>query len=1491
MIDTGSFYSLVTRSTVERIGVDISPIEVDDVAEFRTASGSSLAVTGTADLNIQISGLVIPHKVYVVEQLTAPMILGTTFLQQTSGVIDYSTGLLTLYDGMIQTRLIRKHDRPYVARLTNIVTIQPMSEALVRVKIPLSLRQYNVVATAKPGEQFRVFGLARSLIKSDKSGNAYVRILNPRSEIIILAKNRALADLVPVNIQNDKVTPIHPSAETCYIQKVQNPQLGGTNVKTVGNTEGQNKHDDHAHHHVTDIALEKFAQEYGFKIGNQLDAVTRRSVLKLLHEYKDIFARSTADIKPRKPDIDVPVEIQEHKMWNRRNYPMSSEQRDEAHKQILEMERSHIIERAKSFGYNSPILLLRKPSGGYRFLHDLRLANSILKAPTIALQNPQTILEEISTSKPNVYATFDLYHGYYNYTLPENVRKYTRFEDPKTGLPYIWRALPQGLSISPAIFLSNINYIFAQHSVPERYLYMDDLCLGCSDNKILLSRVREVFDICRQNGLRISSSKSTLFSEKVDFLGYTLTKDGIQPKVSKHQLLRQAKSPHNKKSLQSALGFLQFYRKFLPMYSQRTAGMRAMLRSQEKFEWTSENEKCYRSLLDEIFSLPTLKHIDKSKPFIVYVDASKFGAASSIFQPGADNKLHPVAHMSRAFSKAMQLWSTPRRELLALSMVLNTYQHFLLGAKIYCYTDAPMTQFIIKKAMITDSVVARIIENIMPYQITFRHVTTKANPVDAPSRWPELWTEAERSEWRLQDIEAFDEEDILAVRPQDTSVIGEGVLPVSSDNVFYTDHTNADSVCNSTVTSQLAEKKQTVQSVCPSIRSSPLIIHADSSSNERVTEPVSKLSQQALPLHAQQLSEHGAECATDKQDKGVCEVLHATVNTSDDDDLYYDAMEVLPTTDVDKDVAVLDGQTCYNVVSDLQILPGDYRRDAHLGPIYDYLLTGKQPSDIASLKEVLFTSHLYRVADDGKLYRLYSPRRKRKSAHNEELINEHEVLCIPEKHCLTILHTLHDLNGHYSDQRFLQTLRRYTYWKNQYTQAVYYGRTCPTCQKVKPNLHPVRSPLHSIPVGNKPWECLHLDFFNLVRPVDSFTNVLILVDQFSGFVILLPVKSVTALELCQSLVNIFSVFPLPSKSIFTDLGSAFTSELFKFLLGSLNIKHLKISSKHPQGNSACERRISETKQRLRALLDKDEDIVKSLPLVNLQLNTNTCSVRRLEPMEILFGDIYTRPQYIDQEIPRQSTQEAVEFLTNFKSKMADIWKEVKSNLERAKIKDERVYNKRFKTQTPSWQVGQKVLLQRKEIPARSEAVIVADKWTGPLKISKIINDKAGIAYRLSTLDGKELRYSVSGDRLKQFNSRNLNFFYKRDIPQEDIQDKFTQQDAHGRTDIQPETECRSHETTRHERRLGTNRRRTKPTAVENSSIRTEDALNTREPKWYDAVRILRDVKLSDGSKGFLVLFTDGSKATCDRVSQSLLDEWNRFKKRRALRKRLRTLRR
>jgi len=80
-------------------------------------------------------------------------------------------------------------------------------------------------------------------------------------------------------------------------------------------------------------------------------------------------------------------------------------------------------------------------------------------------------------------------------------------------------------------------------------------------------------------------------------------------------------NPNNKKTLQMYLGFINFFRKFIPHYAEIVAPLYKLLKAPE-FIWSEECMRIRNIITDKIINSAILQYPDLNKPFIIRTDAS-----------------------------------------------------------------------------------------------------------------------------------------------------------------------------------------------------------------------------------------------------------------------------------------------------------------------------------------------------------------------------------------------------------------------------------------------------------------------------------------------------------------------------------------------------------------------------------------------------------------------------------------------------------------------------------------------------------------------------------------------------------------------------------------------------------------------------------------------------------------------------------------------------
>ena len=136
--------------------------------------------------------------------------------------------------------------------------------------------------------------------------------------------------------------------------------------------------------------------------------------------------------------------------------------------------------------------------------------------------------------------------------------------------------------------------------------------------------------------------------------------------------------PINVKTLQSFLGFANFYRMFISNYSKIIVPLLTLLKKDQPFNWSDRCQKSFEELKNVFTSAKILNHPDSSQPFIVESDASDF-AIGGVLSQYYEDTLRPIAYYSRKLSPPEINYEVHDKELLAIVACFYQWRPFLLS--------------------------------------------------------------------------------------------------------------------------------------------------------------------------------------------------------------------------------------------------------------------------------------------------------------------------------------------------------------------------------------------------------------------------------------------------------------------------------------------------------------------------------------------------------------------------------------------------------------------------------------------------------------------------------------------------------------------------------------------------------------------------------------------------------------------------------------------
>jgi len=171
----------------------------------------------------------------------------------------------------------------------------------------------------------------------------------------------------------------------------------------------------------------------------------------------------------------------------------------------------------------------------------------------------------------------------------------------------------------------------------------------------------------------------------------------------------------------------------------------------------------------------------------------------------------------------------------------------------------------------------------------------------------------------------------------------------------------------------------------------------------------------------------------------------------------------------------------------------------------------------------------------------------------------------------SVLRVHHDDAGHCAKEKTYQSIVQ-NYWFPSMRKRTYdYVDNCFKCIMANDSTNRFEKETSLYPLPTVPMDTIHIDHFGPLQPTEQrFKHVLVIVDAFSRYTWLRPVKSTTSRESIEHLRNIFSEFGNPS-TIVSDRGIAFTSREFASFTSELLIKHRQIAVAAPWANGIVER--------------------------------------------------------------------------------------------------------------------------------------------------------------------------------------------------------------------------------------------------------------------------------------------------------------------------------
>ena len=484
----------------------------------------------------------------------------------------------------------------------------------------------------------------------------------------------------------------------------------------------------------------KFLNDFDWT-GSILSMDDRRRVEDLLVRYNDIFARHRLDIGKSK-DFTVTLTPQHDDPVYSQSPPTPLHLKDELFVELALLQHYGIIKPLDFSKYSSPLFAQRKPSGKLRLLVDLRKINHLITKDYHNNNFPISTLADASShlAGKKIFCKMDGSQGYFTIPLADE-RSIQLLAFNFSSRTFAFTRLAQGLSRSMSSFSSYMRkFLDPVITADKCFQYVDDIGLGAKSVDEMLAHLDDVFLHIRNSGLKLSVNKCQFGLDKIEFLGNTITPEGMAPTLEKvEKFLKDLPIPKNVRQVKRMIGFYQFYKAFLPGLAEKLLPFYQLLRSTNEFQLTDKHHETFEILKQDLKNAcqMTLRLPIAEKQYIIMADASFYAAGYVLLVDDytcdtntktSRKQYAPVSFGSKIFQPSQLKLSIYAKEFLAVHFALQTFAHIVWGIQnpILILTDnRALTRFFQAKTI--PSSLWSAVDHVLSFNFVLGHIPGNTN--------------------------------------------------------------------------------------------------------------------------------------------------------------------------------------------------------------------------------------------------------------------------------------------------------------------------------------------------------------------------------------------------------------------------------------------------------------------------------------------------------------------------------------------------------------------------------------------------------------------------------------------------------------------------------------------------------------------------------------------------------------------------------------------
>ncbi|GKV13259.1 hypothetical protein SLEP1_g24299 [Rubroshorea leprosula] len=367
-------------------------------------------------------------------------------------------------------------------------------------------------------------------------------------------------------------------------------------------------------------------------------------------------------------------------------------------------------------------VLVKKSNGKWHMCIDYTNLNDACPKDYHPLPNIDKLVE--AASRNERLSLLDAYSRYHQVHMASEDEVKTSFYAGDEIYCYVM--MPFGLKNAGATYQKMVTIVFRAQIGRNLEVYVDDIVVKSRRAEDHLTDLGETFNNLKRHSMKLNPAKCVFGVESEKFLGFLVSRRGIEVNPEKIKAIEEMKPPKSIKDVQRLTGRVAALHRFISKSTDRCFLFFKILRSTtqkgetekpRKFEWTPECQTSFEELKAYLSSPPLLTKAEEGDTLYLYLGISDTALSSVLIRETAQLQ-RPVYYTSKVLQGVELRYSTAEKATLAVVATARKLRPYFQAHPIVVLIDLPLRQ-ILQKPECSGRLIKWVVE-LGEFQITFQ---------------------------------------------------------------------------------------------------------------------------------------------------------------------------------------------------------------------------------------------------------------------------------------------------------------------------------------------------------------------------------------------------------------------------------------------------------------------------------------------------------------------------------------------------------------------------------------------------------------------------------------------------------------------------------------------------------------------------------------------------------------------------------------------------